>query len=84
MQILVSGLRCATRLHKRSGGCYRDDKDRLYLCHRYSGMKLKEIGGHFNIGDSAVSEAGRQFAVLLNKNNKLKKQIELVRRQLKF
>lgn len=56
----------------------------IYLLHSYSEMKLKEIGGYFKIGDSAVSEASRQFSVMLNENIKLKKQIEFVRRQLKF
>lgn len=50
----------------------------LYLCHRYSGRTLREIGGHFNIGESAVSQASNRFELQLSKNEKLRKQIELI------
>ena len=29
---------------------------KLYFCHRYSGLKLKEIGKYFDIGESGVSQ----------------------------
>jgi putative transposase len=32
----------------------------LYICQRYSGKKLKEIGDHFCIGESGVSQAARR------------------------
>jgi len=54
----------------------------LYLCHRYSGMTLKDIGKHFNICESAVTEASRRFDVFLKKNNKLQKDIEAARKKL--
>jgi chromosomal replication initiation ATPase DnaA len=53
-------------------------KASLYLCHRYSGMTLREIGGYFNIGESAVTQASHRFNLQLNKDKKLRKQIELI------
>ncbi len=35
---------------------------KMYLCQRYSGKKLKEIGLHFGSGESGVSPACRRVA----------------------
>ena len=35
---------------------------KMYLCQRYTGKKLKEIGLHFGIGESGVSQACRRVA----------------------
>ncbi len=43
----------------------------IYLCHRYSGATLKEIGDNFDIGESAVSQASRLFSRKLDKDRKL-------------
>lgn len=51
-------------------------KAAIYLCHRYSGRKLKEIGSFFNVGESAVSQTSRRFVTKLSGDKKLKKQIE--------
>lgn len=45
----------------------------LYLCHRYSGQKLNDIGIHFGIGKSGVSQASRRVALQADKDKKLKK-----------
>jgi hypothetical protein len=45
----------------------------LYVCHRYSGKKLKEISEHFEIGESGVSQASRRVAQQIKKDKKLKK-----------
>ena len=44
----------------------------LYLCHRYSGRTLKEIGSHFGIGESAVSQASRRLQVDLDQNRRFR------------
>jgi len=31
---------------------------KMYLCRRYTGERLKDIGRHFGIGESGVSQAG--------------------------
>ena len=32
----------------------------MYLCKRYTGEKLKDIGKYFGIGESGVSQASRR------------------------
>ena len=54
----------------------------LYLCLRYNGMKLKDIGKYFNISESAVSEASKRFDILLKKHKPLRKNIETARKKL--
>lgn len=48
----------------------------IYLCHKYSGAKLKEIGEQFGIGESAVSQASRRFAQELGRDKKLRTFVE--------
>ena len=50
----------------------------IYFCHRYSGASLKEIGKIFGIGESAVSQASRRFAMRATKDSKLKRIIEKI------
>ena len=54
----------------------------LYLCHRYSGKTLKNIGKHFGIGESAVSQASRRIATIIDNDRKLKRQLQKVKSQL--
>jgi len=53
---------------------------KMYLCQRYTGKKLKEIGFHFGIGESGVSQACRRVAHKIEKDKKLKKKIERLER----
>jgi len=59
-------------------------KAALYLCHRYSGRTLKEIGSHFSIGESAVSQASRRFQLTLDEDPKLRKKIQGLCRKLRL
>lgn len=43
----------------------------IYMCHRYSGCNLKEIGEYFGVGESAVSENSNRFAMVLVKDQRL-------------
>ena len=43
----------------------------IYLSHRHSGMKLKEIGKLFDVRDTALSEASRRFQKELDADEKL-------------
>jgi len=43
------------------------------LCHKFSGQKLKEIGLHFGIGVSGVSQASRRVALQIKEDKKEKK-----------
>jgi len=47
----------------------------IYLCHKYSGAQLKEISERFGVGQSAISQASRRFALQLEKDPGLKKTI---------
>ena len=46
-------------------------KASIYLCHKYSGAKLKEIGARFGIGESAVSQTSRRFALQMQEDKGL-------------
>lgn len=50
-------------------------KAALYLCHRVGGMKLREIGSYFGLGESAVSQASSRFAKQMEKDFQLRKKI---------
>jgi REP element-mobilizing transposase RayT len=52
------------------------EKAGIYLCHKYSGAKLKEIGERFGIGESAVSQSSRRFAQELGRDEELKKLVD--------
>jgi hypothetical protein len=54
----------------------------LYLCHRCSGKTLKYIGNHFGIGESAVSQASRRIATIIDNDKKLKRQLQKVKSQI--
>jgi chromosomal replication initiation ATPase DnaA len=55
---------------------------KMYLCQRYNGKKLMEIGLHFGIGESGVSQACRRVAQKIEKDKKLKKKIERLEKQI--
>lgn len=54
----------------------------IYLCHRYTASKLKEIGLHFNIGESAISQASRRIRMEIEQDEKLKSKIKKVEKKL--
>ena len=56
----------------------------IFLCHKYSGAGLKEIGEMFGTKESAVSQASRRFMRVMECDKELKKQIEKVRKGLKI
>ncbi len=55
---------------------------KMYLCQRYTGKKLKEIGLHFGIGESGVSQACRRVAQKTEKDKKLKNKIVRLEKQI--
>jgi putative transposase len=57
---------------------------KMYLCQRYTGKKLKEIGLHFGIGESGVSQCCRRVALKVEKDKKLKKKIDRLEKQIKM
>jgi len=51
---------------------------RIYLHRRFSGQKLKDIGIHFGIGVSGVSQTSRRAALQIKGEKKLKKKIDKI------
>ena len=55
----------------------------LYFCHRRSGLKLKDIGAYFRIGESGVSEASQRIACRSAENESLKRIVRNVEKELR-
>ena len=51
----------------------------IYLCHRYSGAKLKEIGDLFLLSDSGVTQASRRFEAAMKAEVQLAKKAGEIR-----
>lgn len=51
---------------------------KLHMCHRYSGMNLREIGKHFGLGESGVSQASRRICMKAEEDKKLKAIIKTI------
>jgi len=56
----------------------------IYLCHKYSGMRLREIGEHFDVRDTAISEASRRFARELDTDGRLRGMVERIKGKLQI
>lgn len=55
----------------------------LYLCHRYSSARLKEIGVRFGIGAAGVSQESRRFSIRMEKDGELRKIVDDLRERMK-
>ncbi len=55
---------------------------KLYLCHRHSGTKLKEIGNRFGIGESGVTQASRRIGQKASMDKKLRRIIKAIERRI--
>ena len=55
---------------------------KMYLCRRYTGERLKDIGRHFGIGESGVSQAGRRVAQKVENDKQLKKRIAKISKKM--
>jgi chromosomal replication initiation ATPase DnaA len=55
---------------------------KLHMCHRYSGIKLREIGKHFGIGESGVTYASRRIGMKAEKDKKLREIIKTVKTKI--
>ena len=51
-------------------------KASIYLCHRYSGTKLKVIGELFQLSESGITQASRRFRQVLDGDKKLKGMVQ--------
>jgi hypothetical protein len=55
---------------------------KIFLCQKYTGEKLKDIGIHFGIGESGVSQASRRIKEKIKKDKRIKAKIDLTIRKL--
>ncbi len=55
---------------------------KMFLCKRYTGEKLKDIGTHFGIGESGVSQASRRVNDQIRSDKKLRRKIRKVEKKL--
>ncbi len=55
---------------------------KLYICHRFSGKKLRDIGKHFGISESGVTQAGRRIKMKAEKENSVKRNIKSIEKKL--
>jgi len=55
---------------------------KMYLCRKYTGKRLKEIGLQFGIGESGVSQSCRRVAQKIEKDKTLKKKIDRLEKQI--
>jgi hypothetical protein len=58
-------------------------KASIYISHKYSGARLKEIGQRFGIGESAVSQASRRFAEKMAEDVELRTLVEKLHAKLR-
>jgi chromosomal replication initiation ATPase DnaA len=56
----------------------------IYLCHRYSGSKLKEIGKLFHLTESGVTRASKRFDEAMERDKALKEKMGKIRGKLKL
>ena len=54
----------------------------MYLCHRYSGAMLREIGERFDVGASAVSQGSRRMRIKITEDEALRGEVERLCRAL--
>ena len=67
MKVIQKEMKGDERLQKGAG---------IYLWHRYSGLRLKEIGEYFGISESGVTQASKRFGMRLEKDGKLNRKIK--------
>ena len=56
----------------------------MYLCHKYSGKKLREIDKLFSVGETAIAEARRLLSRKMAQDKKLSEEVEKVKAILKI
>jgi len=54
----------------------------LHICHRYSGERLKNIGAHFGLGDSAVVKASTRLEARFKSETALRENVNKILRSL--
>lgn len=56
----------------------------MYLCHKYSGKKLRDIGNLFGVGETAIAEARRLLSRKMEVDKQLCGEVEKVKANLRI
>jgi REP element-mobilizing transposase RayT len=54
----------------------------LYLCRRHTGLKLKEIGAAYGVGESAVTQASRRVTEEMKQSESLRASVKVLETEL--
>ncbi|MBK5276694.1 MAG: hypothetical protein JJE30_16820 [Desulfuromonadales bacterium] len=57
-------------------------KASIYMCHRYSGEKLKNIGAIFHLTESGVTRASQRFEMKVESDEGIRKMVTEIRNVL--
>ncbi len=57
---------------------------KMFLCHKYTAIKLRELGSHFGISESGVCQAGRRVSLRLEKDRKLRNTVEKIEKRIRL
>jgi len=71
-----------THLTKLAGDEKLAQQVKLYLCHRYSGKKLRKIAERFGVSESGVTQASRRIRIKHKNDKKLGKLIAKMVKEL--
>lgn len=55
----------------------------IYASHQFGGRSLKEIGAHFSMRGSAVSQSSRRFKIQISKDKGLQKVVEKIKKGIR-
>ena len=55
---------------------------KMFFCQRHTGERLKDIGAHFGVGESGVSQASRRIRDKMEKDKSLRKKISRIEKEL--
>ena len=54
----------------------------IHLSHRYSGIGLEEIGRHFGMKESAVSQSSRRFKRAIDEHKEMERTLDRIKKEL--
>jgi len=77
LERIVTSVQAALGERKRQA-----ERVAIHLAHRYSGLKLREIGARFGLKDSGVSEASRRVSKEMAKDETFRQAVEKLRQEL--
>ncbi|OGR23969.1 MAG: hypothetical protein A2X83_01780 [Desulfuromonadales bacterium GWD2_54_10] len=56
----------------------------IHICHKFSGVRLREIGSLFAVRETGIAEASRRFSLKMGEDKKLRELVDRVKGELKI